>query len=52
MVRSNLLVKFAEESFAEIWVIFSEDVIFDKFRGHFLKSEQTFDVCEDIEVIE
>ena len=31
------------------WDDFSEDVIFDKFRGHFLKSEKTFDVCENIE---
>ena len=29
---------------------FSEDVISDKFRGHILKSEKTFNVCEDIEV--
>ena len=50
MVRSTLLDRFPGESFAEIWVFFSEDVIFDKFRGYFLKSEKTFDVCEDIEV--
>ena len=48
MVRSTLLDVFVGGSFAEILVMFSEDVIFDEFRGYFLKYENNFDVCRDI----